>query len=108
MGNLGLYEEITREAKRLGGPDKLIEAIQDAAVSDAAPGHRRQGAGVATVVLVAGWAGLSFWRKYSADRRAERESAAKEAKTQLKAAIEEGIAESDTRGDDPDAEGVGD
>ncbi|MFD3834784.1 hypothetical protein ACFWWC_00775 [Streptomyces sp. NPDC058642] len=87
-GNLGLYQDITTAAGKAGGVDKLIGAIEAAAVAKAFPRAFGKGAGVgAAGALVAVSAAVAL--KRSRDDRRAREALANEAKEQLKAEVED-------------------
>ena len=81
MGNLGKYQDIVTDAKRAGGVDNLIAAIEGDAVAGAAPRLLAVGAGAgALVVLAARWSA----RRYG-EWKSEREARAEAAKAQLRA-----------------------
>lgn len=81
MGNLGRYQDIVTEAKRAGGVDKLIAAIEGNAVAGAAPRLLAVGAGAgAFVVLTARWT----VRRHG-EWKSLREARAEAAKAQLRA-----------------------
>lgn len=77
MGNLGKYQEITTLAKKAGGVDKLISAIEKAAFA--------KGATVGAVVGGAAASGVAVAVKRYQSRKAR----AEEAKEELKAAVQE-------------------
>lgn len=94
MGNLGKYEEITRDAARAGGVDNWIAAIESAAAGEATRRtHKRDalvGLGLAVVV-----GGLFMWGKFKAREIALSEQRAAAAKDQLKAVVTEADSEPD-------------
>ena len=51
MSNLGKHQDIAIEAKRHGGVDNLIRAIENNAIGKAGPVQRLQGAVLATAIL---------------------------------------------------------
>lgn len=83
MGNLGKYQHIVTEAKRVGGVDNLIKIIEKNAVLRAAP--KLIGTGVGAGVLGT----LAVGRLRQAQR--DREGLANEAKEQLKTEVQESM-----------------
>ncbi len=84
MGNLGKYQDIVVAAKEVGGVDKLIEQIEEGAVSKAAPRIFGKGA----LVGALGTALAAMASKRYLDNKKAREALAEDAKAQLKAAVE--------------------
>lgn len=88
MGNLGLYEVITTQAKNMGGVENWIKAIESDAAKKAL---MKAGPALVAVGIVAGAgavkgidAGKNAWTKYK-----EGAAAAAEAKEYLRAVVEE-------------------
>lgn len=82
MGNLGKYQDIVTDAKRAGGVDNLIAAIEGNAVAGAAPRLLAVGASAGAFVVLAGrWSA----RRYG-EWKSVREDRAEAAKAQLRAA----------------------
>lgn len=83
MGNLGKYQDIATEAKRVGGVDKLIEIIEESAVAKAYPKSFGKGAGVGALGMLA-VGGIAIAVRRHLDSKRAREEIAHEAKEQLK------------------------
>lgn len=81
MGNLGKYQDIVTDAKRAGGVDNLIAAIEGNAVAGAAPRLLAVGAGGGVLVVVAAQWGTRFYQEWKTERVARAEAA----KAQLRA-----------------------
>lgn len=82
MGNLGRYQDIVTDAKRVGGVDNLIADIEDNAVAGAAPLLLAAGASVGALAVVAARWGV---RRYG-EWKTAREARAEAAKARLRAA----------------------
>ncbi len=87
MGNLARYQDIVVAAKEVGGVDKLIEQIGEGAVSKAAPRIFGKGALVGALGTAATGVAAMAAKRYLDNKKA-REALAKDAKAQLKAAVE--------------------
>lgn len=105
MGNLGKYQDIVTEAKLVGGVDKLITIIEEAAAAKVSSKAFGKGAGVGVLsTLIVG--GVAVAVRRSLDGKKDREALANEAKEQLKAEpmdpdgpnLENGEGESDSDG----------
>ena len=62
MSNLGLYQDIVMQAKRVGGVDALVRNVADTAVRKAAPGLVGTGVAVGVGLTVAATVGARHWR----------------------------------------------
>lgn len=90
MGNLGKYQDIVTEARRVGGVDNLIEIIEEAAVSKEFPRILGKGVGAGALATLGAGVVVVAMRRVLGSRKA-REALANEAKEQLKAEVEESI-----------------
>lgn len=94
MSNLGMYQDLTTAAARLGGVENLIRAIETGAVAKAAPALLGKGAGMGVVgTLAAGCIVLGIKRVKSTYEA--REHAANDAKERLRAVVDEQEASDD-------------
>lgn len=104
MGNLGPYQDIVTEARRLGGVEQLIESVEKAAMARAMP--KAFAAGMA--VTAVGAAGVAAIIKRISKRAEVREAEADEAKARLTRELEEpsppdtGFKSADVENDDGD------
>jgi len=90
MGNLGKYQDIVTEARRVGGVDNLIEIIEEAAVAKEFPRILGKGVGAGALATLGAGVVVVAMRRVLGSRKA-REALANEAKEQLKAEVEESI-----------------
>ncbi|MET7984694.1 hypothetical protein [Streptomyces sp. NPDC005281] len=86
MGNLGPYQDIVTAAKRVGGVQSLIKAIEDAAIAKAFPKAFGQGSGAGALGTLA-VGGVTLAAKRNLDKMRAREARANEAKEQLKTKV---------------------
>ena len=98
MGNLGLYEVITTEAKLAGGVDAWLKAIEDAAVAERSSEYLTKG--VAIGVLLAGaTAGAVYAARTARDGKQQKLAAAAEARRRLEASVAGQLATESIDGD---------
>lgn len=90
MGNLGQYQDLTTLAKSLGGVENLIQSIEKGAVSKAAPRQISTGVILGGVLYVGGKGALKGGKVLLGKYR-ERQTAATEAKDQLRAESKEAL-----------------
>ena len=84
MGNLGLYEVITTEAKLAGGVDAWIKTIEDTAVAERSSEYLAKGAAVGA--LLAGAAGgAAYVARAARIRKQQQRALGAEARRRLEA-----------------------
>lgn len=105
MGNLGRYQDIVTDAKRAGGVDNLIAAIESNAVAGAAPRLLAAGAGAgAFVVLAAPW-GARRYQEWKSGREAHAEAAKAQLRTVAGSATHTDANQAPTSDDEAGREG---
>jgi hypothetical protein len=92
MGNLGLYEVITTEAKLAGGVDAWIKIIEDAAVAERSSEYFAKGAAVGALLAGAA-AGATYAARAAWIRKHQLRTLAAEARRRLEADIAGRLAE---------------